>query len=242
MLTSDISTCCKQLRLSRNMAENSEKISAETHQDYLLKLLRLEIEHRENARRERMIKGAGFYSLKSFETFRFDDVILPAGITPEYLKECEFLEEKKNLVFYGNIGAGKTHLAIALGLEAIKQGKSVKFFRTAALVNKLSEAKKSKDLSIFMKQIMKANMLIFDEWGYVPLDRDGAQLLFEIVSECYERKSIVITTNIEFSRWVNVLYDEQMTGALLDRLLHHCYLLIFEGESERMKASLVRQG
>jgi DNA replication protein DnaC len=93
-----------------------------------------------------------------------------------------------------------------------------------------------------MKQIMKANMLIFDEWGYVPLDRDGAQLLFEIVSECYERKSLVITTNIEFSRWVNVLYDEQMTGALLDRLLHHCYLLIFEGESERMKNSLVRQG
>jgi len=242
MLTYEISECCKQLKLGRNMAENSQKVSGDTPQEYLLKLLRLEIEHRENARRERMIKTAGFYSLKSFETFRFDDVILPAGITTEYLKECEFLEEKKNLVFYGNIGAGKTHLATAIGLEAIKRGKSVKFFRTAALVNKLSEAKKSKDLSTFMKQIMKANMLIFDEWGYVPLDRDGAQLLFEIVSECYERKSLVITTNIEFSRWVNVLYDEQMTGALLDRLLHHCYLLIFEGESERMKNSLVRQG
>ena len=146
MLTYEISECCKQLKLGRNMAENSQRVSADTPQEYLLKLLRLEIEHRENARRERMIKTAGFYSLKSFETFRFDDVILPAGITPEYLKECEFLEEK-NLVLYGNIGAVKTHLATALGLEACRLGKSVKFFRTAALVNKLSEAKKSKDLS-----------------------------------------------------------------------------------------------
>jgi len=242
MLTYDISKCCKTLKFSRNMVENSEKIEAENHQDYLLKLLRLEIEHRESARRDRMIKNAGFYSLKSFESFRFDEVTLPASISPEYLRECEFLGEKNNLVFYGNVGTGKTHLATAIGLEACRLGKSVRFFRTAGLVNRLSEAKKSKDLSSFMKQIMKTDMLIFDEWGYVPLDRDGAQLLFEIVSECYERKSLVITTNIEFSRWVNVLYDEQMTGALLDRLLHHCYLLIFDGDSNRMKTSLIRQG
>ena len=89
---------------------------------------------------------------------------------------------------------------------------------------------------------MKNDLLIFDEWGYIPLDRDGSQLLFEIISECYERKSIIITTNIEFSRWTNVLYDEQMTGALIDRLLHHCHLLIFNGDSERMKNSLIRQG
>ena len=89
---------------------------------------------------------------------------------------------------------------------------------------------------------MKNDLLIFDEWGYIPLDRDGSQLLFEIISECYERKSIIITTNIEFSRWTNILYDEQMTGALIDRLLHHCHLLIFNGNSERMKNSLIRQG
>lgn len=126
-----------------------------------------------------------------------------------------------------------------MGLEACRKGKSVKFFRTAALVNKLSEAKAEKNLSGLMKQILKTDLLIFDEWGYVPLDRDGAQLLFEIIAESYERKSLIITTNIEFSRWVNVLYDEQMTGALLDRLLHHCYLLVFNGESERMKTSLL---
>lgn len=125
-------------------------------------------------------------------------------------------------------------------MEACKQNRSVKFFRTAALVNRLSEAKNEKNLSTLMNQIMKADLLVLDEWGYVPLDRDGARLLFEIISECYETKSIIVTTNIEFTRWSTVLYDEQMTSALLDRLLHHCYLLIFNGDSDRMKNSLIR--
>lgn len=93
-----------------------------------------------------------------------------------------------------------------------------------------------------MKQIKKADLILLDEWGYVPLDRDGARLIFEIVSDCYEKKSLIITTNIEFSRWTHILFDEQMTGALLDRLLHHCHLLMFDGESDRMKTSLLRQG
>lgn len=92
-----------------------------------------------------------------------------------------------------------------------------------------------------MKKLSKANLLIFDEWGYVPLDRIGAQLLFEIVSECYERKPLIINTNIEFSRWVNVFYDEQMTGAIIDRLLHHCHLLMFPGPSNRMRESSLTQ-
>lgn len=125
-------------------------------------------------------------------------------------------------------------------MEACKQGKNVKFFRTAALVNRLSEAKNEKTLSTFTKQLMKAQLIVLDEWGYVPLDRDGARLLFEIISECYETKSIIVTTNIEFSRWSTILYDEQMTSALLDRLLHYCYLLIFNGDSDRMKNSLIR--
>ena len=235
MMTFEIADCCKELKLSRNIAEMSETIQADSHQEYLLKLLRSEIEHREATRKDKLLKNAGFYSIKSFESFRFDEVTLPAAITPEYLKNCEFIESRTNVVMYGNVGTGKSHLSIALGVEACKKGIEVRFFRTSALVNRLAEAKKSGTLSAFMKQLNKAELLICDEWGYVPLDRTGAQLLFEVISECYESKSIIINTNIEFSRWVNVFYDEQMTGAIIDRILHHCHLLMFPGPSNRMR-------
>lgn len=237
MLISEIATCCKELKLSRNLAEMSEKLQAENHQEYLFKLLKSELEHRESVRKDKLLKKANFYSLKAFEGFRFDEVTLPATVSPEYLKNCEFLNTKTNLVMYGNVGTGKTHLSIALGVEACKKGIATRFFRTAALVNKLSEAKKSGNLSTFIKQVLKAELVICDEWGYVPLDRTGAQLLFEVISECYERKTLIINTNIEFSRWVNVFYDEQMTGAILDRVLHHCHLLLFPGPSNRMRES-----
>lgn len=232
--------CCKILKFSQNIVSNSRTVEADTHEEYLLQILRMEVQHRNEARKERLIKNAGFYTRKHFDTFRFDEVILPTSVDKDYLKECRFIDEKKNLVFFGNTGSGKSHLAQALGMEACKQNRSVKFFRTAALVNRLSEAKNEKNLSTLMNQIMKADLLVLDEWGYVPLDRDGARLLFEIISECYETKSIIVTTNIEFTRWSTVLYDEQMTSALLDRLLHHCYLLIFNGDSDRMKNSLIR--
>lgn len=215
----------------------AEKIEAKTHIEFLVQLLQSELKYRENNRIDKLLKKAGFYSLKNFDGFKFDEVTLPSSITPEYLKDCEFLETKSNIVMYGNVGTGKTHLSIALGVEACKKGIETRFFRTAALVNRLSEEKKKGTLSKFMKQILKSELLILDEWGYVPLDRLGAQLLFEIISECYERKSLIINTNIEFSRWVTVFYDEQMTSSIVDRVLHHCHLLLFPGQSNRIKES-----
>lgn len=237
MLTSAIAACCKELKLSRNIVEMAEKLQADSHQEYLLKLLESELEHRGSQRKDKLLKNAGFYSLKTLSDFRFDEVKLPASVSPQYLQSCEFVKAKTNLVMYGNVGTGKTHLSIALGIEACKKGIETKFFRTAALVNQLSEAKKSGILSTFMKKLGKAELLVCDEWGYVPLDRTGAQLLFEVISECYERKTLIINTNTEFSRWVNVFYDEQMTGAILDRILHHCHLLLFPGQSNRMRES-----
>jgi DNA replication protein DnaC len=235
MLTAEIATCCKELRLNQNIAEMSGKIQADTHQEFLLKLLRAEILHREKSRKEKLLKKAGFYTIKTFESFRFDEVTLPADVTPEYLKECEFITNKTNIVMYGNVGTGKTHLSIALGVEACKKGLEVLFFRTSALVNKLAEQKKAGTLSAFLKKLNKADLLICDEWGYVPLDQVGAQLLFEVISERYEQKAIIINTNIEFSRWVNIFFDEQMTGAIIDRILHHCHLILFPGQSNRMR-------
>ena len=241
MISDEISECCKRLRLSSNLVENSSKVESPNHQDYLLELLRLELSHRESTRRERLVKNAGFYTIKTFADYFFDEVKLPAGLNPELLKSVNFIHEMRNLILYGNVGTGKTHMAIALGLEACKQGLSVKFYRTAALVNRLGEAKKGGELGSFMKQLSKLDLLICDEWGYVPLDREGSQLLFQVISDCYERRSVIITTNLEFSRWVNVFYDQQMTAAMIDRLVHHSYLLIFDGQSHRMRNSLMKQ-
>jgi DNA replication protein DnaC len=106
MLEYDIASCCKRLRLSKNIVEMSVKIQADSHQEYLLKLLQAEITHREKARRDKLLKKAGFYTIKTFESFRFDEVTLPSGVTPEYLKECEFIANKTNIVMYGNVGTG----------------------------------------------------------------------------------------------------------------------------------------
>ena len=239
MLDKEIRECCKRLRLSQNLAEQAQTTEGENHQEFLLKLLQEEIEHRKTARIDKLISKAGFYSIKTFNGFKFDEISLPPGVTPEYLKELKFCESKTNIIMYGNVGTGKTHLSIALGVEACKKGMETRFYRTAALVNRLSEAKKEGTLSSFMKKIMKAELIICDEWGYVPLDITGAQLLFELISEFYEQRTLIINTNIEFSRWINVFYDKDMTAAILDRVLHHCHLLLFPGESNRMRESSI---
>ena len=233
--------CCKQLRLSRNLVDNLDLDAGVETEKALLTLLKMEIEHREESRKARYLKQAGFYTLKSFDGYVFVDILLPSGTRPEDLQSCRFIEENRNLIFFGNVGTGKTHLATALGVEACKMGFQVRFFRTTALVNQLLAAKKGGKLQKYLKTLEKADLIICDEWGYVPLDRDGSRLLFQVVSDCYERRSIILTTNLEFSRWVTIFYDEQMTTAMIDRLMHYSHLLVFDGESWRMKNSLIRQ-
>ena len=235
MLAEEIKARCKELRLGENIASLSQTTKAESHQEYLFKILQAERERRKQAQIHNLIKRAGFYCLKTFDDFQFDEVTLPASVTPESLKACEFLEAKRNIVMYGGVGTGKTFLSIALGIEARALSSPVMFFRTSALVNRLSEAKRSGTLTPLMKAISKTKLLILDEWGYIPLDITGSQLLFEVVSECYERRSLIINTNLEFSKWVNVFYDEQMTSAILDRVLHYCDLLLFPGPSNRIR-------
>ena len=235
-----IAYCCKKLRLGRKIVDVFEEVEADNNQEYLMKILRIALDNRETSRKNRLVKQAGFYAMKTFEDFSFEEIRLPQDLSPEELKKASFVDEKKNLILYGNVGTGKTHLAQAIGLEACKQNKVVRFFRTAALVNRLSEAQKKSELNTFMKTLMKADLIICDEWGYVPLDRDGSKLLFQVVSECYEQRSVIITTNLEFSKWVHIFYDEQMTAAMIDRLVHHSHLLLFEGQSFRIRNSLMK--
>jgi len=142
MLNDELVACCKRLRLSRTLADPSDFAKDQTPERYLLYVLKRELEHREKNRRDRLLKAAGFHSWKTFDNYRFDDIKLPAGVTPEYLAKAAFVEEKKNLILYGNVGTGKTHLATAIGIEACRRGLRTGFYRTAHLVNRLSEAKK----------------------------------------------------------------------------------------------------
>jgi DNA replication protein DnaC len=186
------------------------------------------------------LNNAGFYSVKTFENYRFDEIKMPSVLAPKDLETGEFIDRKENLVLYGNVGAGKTHMATAIGVAACKAGKEVKFFRTAALVNQLTEQKVKGNLTRTLKLINKADLLVLDEWGYVPLERDGARLLFQVISECYEKRSLILTTNLEFSKWVTIFYDEQMTAAIIDRIVHHGHMIIFDGPSKRLKGALMK--
>ncbi len=138
---------------------------------------------------------------------------------------------------YGRPGTGKTHLATALGMNAINLGMNVIFRKTSRLVNELKENRVTNRSSSFWKRLDKADVLILDEWGYIPFERVGTQLLFEAISSCYEKKSIVITTNLPFDEWNTIFYDEKLTTAILDRIVHHGHLIMHNGASYRVRHS-----
>ena len=231
---------CKELRLGSSIVNNYKDISSVNNEEFLAKLLEMELEHREVVRKNRAIKAANFDVIKTFQDYSFDEIEMPASITVDNIKSGKFIVEKENLILYGSVGTGKTHMATAVGIEACNQGKKVRFYRTAALVNALIEAKANGELNKFLKQLNKLDLLICDEWGYLPLDIDGSQLLFQVIADCYERKSIIITTNLEFSKWNNIFYNERLTSAILDRLIHHSHLLIYPGPSHRLKNSTMK--
>ncbi len=236
----EILKCCRKLRLSSNLADHSSTTEGESHQEYLYHLLTSEIEYRRKVRIAKLTSAAGFPRICSFGQFRPDEVEFQ-DTSLEELKSLEFHKEHKNIIMYGCTGTGKTMLSICIGLAACQEEIPVRFFRTAGLVNKFSEAKERGQLSTFKKKLSKAKILILDEFGYVPYDRDGAQLLFDYLSEVEDEKEIILTTNLEFSRWVNVLYNEQMTAALVGRLTHHCHLLLFPGQNNRLRESSINE-
>lgn len=193
------------------------------HPRYLLRLAELELLEREQRATERRIEYPVIPSLNK-------------GLVLE-LARCEYIDRKDNVLALGNSGTGKTHIALALGLAACQKGYRVRFTTAASLVHELIEAKDEKQLLRYQKQMATHELLIVDELGFVPLSKTGAELLFEVFSQRYERTSTMVTSNLPFSEWTETLGSERLTGALLDRLTHHVHILEMNGESYRLKES-----
>jgi DNA replication protein DnaC len=231
---------CSKLRLG-SIARNLDKIEKKDPEEYLLKLLEKELESREINRINRSIRSAGFPVIKTLEQYNRTHVKLPEQTEWNDLLECKFIEAKENLILIGPVGTGKTHLAFGLGLQACKKGKKVKAYTAPALVNMLLELYQQGNINKFYKIINHLDLLILDEVGYIPFHRDGSELLFQVISECYEKRSLIITTNLEFGHWNTIFGDTKLTSALIDRLIHHANFIIFNGESYRLRQSINRQ-
>jgi len=231
----------RQVKLG-GMAKGWRSVDCENAEQYVTDLLKLELQEREANRMNRMVKIAGFRVLKTLDDFVWSAAIeLPCGLTRESMTDLRFLAPRENLIFLGTVGTGKTHLATAIALKACQEGRRARFFTAAELANTLLEKSTKGTLNSFLGALKKTELIVIDEIGFVPLHKDSAELLFQVISDCYERKSLIITSNLEFSQWNTVFGDNRLTAALVDRLIHHSHIVIFSGESFRLTQSLNRQ-
>ena len=211
------------------------------HPQHLLRLAELELIDRHQRMVERRIRAARFPAVKSLDTLDFPAIpSLNKALVME-LARCEYIQGRENVIAVGNSGTGKTHVALGLGLglglAACQRGMSVGFTTAAALVHEMMEARDERRLLNLQRQLSRLNLLVVDELGFVPLSRTGAELLFEVFSQRYERGSVMVTTSLPFDEWTEVFGSERLTGALLDRLTHHVHILEMNGESYRLKRS-----
>src|SRR5712692_9637884 len=211
------------------------------HPSYLLRLAELELIERERRMVERRIRQARFPAVKSLDTFDFAALPSLNKMLVLELARSEYILRRENIIALGNSGTGKSHVALALGLAACQRGFAVGFTTAASLVNQLLEARDERRLLRLQRELAAVKLLIVDELGYVPLSSTGAELLFEVFSQRYERGSTVVTSNLPFEDWTSVLGSERLTGALLDRLTHHVHILEMNGDSYRLKQSKGRK-
>lgn len=232
----------KQLKLPTMLREYAPVAASCTkdrcdYVSFLLRLVEREALDRDQRAAERRVKNARFPVVKTLDTF---DFTAQPSINEKLVRELmvgEYTERHENVLIVGNSGTGKTHLASALGFAGCMQGKRVRFFAVKALVTHLLEMTEQRQLERTLRHLERQNLLILDELGYVPFTKTGAELLFEVVSRAYERLSLIVTTNLPFESWTEVLGSERLTGALLDRLTHRVHILEANGPSYRLRES-----
>ena len=240
-MSEQIELMMRQVKLG-GMAKEWRSVQFESPEQYVTDLLKLELREREANRINRMVKTAGFRVLKTLDDFVWGSAIqLPSGLSAAYMEELGFLPPKENLIFMGTVGTGKTHLATAIALKACQEGRRVRFYTAASLANILLERNNKGTLNNYLSTLKKVELIVIDEVGFVPLHKDAAELLFQVISDCYEQRSLIITSNLEFSQWNTVFGDNRLTDALVDRLIHHSHIVIFSGESYRLTQSMQRQ-
>jgi DNA replication protein DnaC len=207
-----------------------------SHVAFLTRLIEGEAAGRQDRACQRRIKNARFPVIKTLQQF---DFTWPTKINRpaiQNLFRLKFIEDKANAILIGGVGLGKTHLATSLGLAACHAGPRVRFATAIDIINSLLAAQKVGRLAQKLKEYIRPELLIIDELGYLPIDQRGADLLFQIISQRYERGSIVLTTNKVYKHWSSMFNnDSTLTSAILDRVLHHAETIIIEGESYRMK-------
>ncbi len=234
---------CQQLQLSTIASRINKALEQAIRQqvsydEFLADLLFCELETRSQRRFTRRVKEARFPGAKTLDNFSFNrSPHLPESLLRE-LAQGDYIQKAEPIIFIGEPGSGKTHLACALGYAAAKQGVNVRFTTTAQLVNLLVEARESRNLSSITSRYARYKLLILDELGYVPLSKADSELLFQVISQRQERLPIIITTNLPFSEWTNIFPDQRLCKALIDRITHRAYIIETGEKSNRLEETL----
>lgn len=243
MSKNNLVSMCQQLQLSIIASRINKALEQAVRQqlsydDFLADLLFSELETRSQRRFTRRVKEARFPSVKTLDNFSFNrNPYLPETLIRE-LSQGDYIQKAEPIIFIGEPGTGKTHLACALGYAAARQGINVRFTTTAQLVNLLVEARDSRILSSITSRYARYKLLLLDELGYVPLSKADSELLFQVISQRQERLPIIITTNLPFSEWTNIFPDQRLCKALIDRITHHAHIIETGEKSNRLEETL----